>query len=156
MIEWLRETTEATDPLLQWLVIILAGAIPFIESYFGSVLGIVAGVAPPIAIAAAIIGNFASMFLLVTFAEKIRMWRNAGQKPLSPRQEKFKRSFDKYGVAGVSLLGQTILPSQLTSLAMVAFGASKKKVILWQTISIILWGIGFGVLAMLGVNALVQ
>lgn len=156
MIDWLRDATEAVDPIWQWLVIILAGAIPFVESYLGAALGVVAGIAPSVAIVAAVIGNLASMFLLVTFADKIRTWRKPGTKPLSPRQQKLKRSFDKYGVAGVSLLGQTILPSQLTSMTMVAFGAAKSTVIFWQTISIIVWGVAFGVVAMLGVNVLVQ
>ena len=154
MIDWLRDLTEAADPIWQWLVIILAGAIPFVESYFGSALGVVAGVHPAVAITAAIVGNLASMILLVVFAERIRRWRRVENKPLSTRQLKFKTAFDKYGIAGVSLLGQTLLPSQITSMAMVAFGAPKNLVILWQTISVILWGTAFGVLAALGLSAL--
>lgn len=65
-----------------------------------------------------------------------------------------RRAFDKYGVAGVSLLGQTILPSQVTSAALVSFGAPRNTVISWQIISIILWGVAFGVLATLGVDLL--
>ena len=65
---------------------------------------------------------------------------------------KLRRAFDRYGVAGVSLLGQTILPSQITSAAMVSFGANRNTVVFWQIVSIILWGIAFGVLATLGVQ----
>lgn len=154
MVDWLREQTEATDPVWQWLFLILAGAIPYVESYIGSAVGVVAGVNPVVAIGAAVLGNIASMVLLVVFAERIRHWRKSDDKPLSSRQQKFKRSFDRYGIAGVSLLGQTLLPSQLTSMAMVAFGAQKRAVIGWQTASIILWGAAFGVLAVFGVGAL--
>jgi hypothetical protein len=35
---------------------------------------------------------------------------------------------------------------------MVSFGASKNSVILWQIISITLWGIAFGALAAIGIN----
>jgi hypothetical protein len=35
---------------------------------------------------------------------------------------------------------------------MVSFGASKDAVILWQIVSIILWGVAFGVFASLGVS----
>ena len=62
------------------------------------------------------------------------------------------RRVDQYGVAGVSLLGQAILPSQITSMLMVTAGASKQKVILWQSISIVLWGIAFGALASAGLR----
>ena len=154
MIQDLQHFVEATDPIWQWLAIMLASAIPFIESYFGSALGILAGVNPAIAIIAAIIGNMISMVLFVTFGEKIRHWRKTDEKPVSKRTERIKRLFNKYGVIGVSLLGQTFLPSQITSMAMVTFGAPKPKVIFWQVISIILWGVLFGLLAHFGVNVL--
>lgn len=156
MIQDLQQFVEATDPIWQWLSVMVASAIPFIESYFGSALGVVAGVNPVIAIVAAIIGNIISMTLFVTFGEKIRSWRKSDEKPVSKRTEKIKRLFNKYGVIGVSLLGQTLLPSQITSMAMVTFGAPKSKVIFWQIISIIVWGVTFGLLAIFGVNVLSQ
>ncbi|WP_265520394.1 hypothetical protein [Oerskovia flava] len=153
MIESLREFTEGLPDLVQWLAVVLAGAIPFVESYFGSVIGILAGVNPVVAVVAAIVGNVVSMTVLVLGAARAReaALRNREQTS-SPKRQKLKRMFDKYGVAGVSLLGQTVLPSQITSLAMVSFGASKTAVIRWQIVSIILWGVLFGVLATLGVD----
>nr|WP_298988194.1 hypothetical protein [uncultured Micrococcus sp.] len=154
MIESLQDFTESLPPLLQWLGVMVAGAIPFVESYFGSVIGVIAGIAPPVAILAAVLGNIASMLAIVLGADAIRNRTARPQKEPSSRRLKLRRAFDKYGVAGVSLLGQTILPSQITSMAMVSFGAPKNAVILWQTISIILWGTAFGVLATLGINFL--
>lgn len=153
MMDSLQSTAEAAPPALQWLVIILGGAIPFIESYFGSVLGILAGVNPFVAIPAAIVGNIGSMALLVVFADKLRGMRTRPPGEPSARRQRFKRSFDRYGVAGVSLLGQAILPSQITSMMMVGFGADKRAVIFWQVISIIIWGVAFGTLGALGVDA---
>ncbi|MDN6606004.1 MAG: hypothetical protein L0L30_18440, partial [Brevibacterium sp.] len=69
-----------------------------------------------------------------------------------PKRQRLKRMFDRFGVPGVSLLGQTLLPSQITSSAMVGFGANRNAVAFWQIISIILWGVVFGVLATLGSN----
>ncbi len=156
MIENLQDFTSSLPGVLQWVGVMLAGAIPFIESYGGSVIGVLAGINPVIAIAAAIIGNVISMLIFVLSAHGVRTkaTQNRAPKPLSPRKEKLRQRFDRYGVAGVSLLGQTVLPSQITSAAMVSFGAAKNAVILWQTISIIIWGIAFGVLASLGVTVL--
>lgn len=154
MFEWLQGLTESAHPALQWAVVALAGAIPFVESYFGSVLGILAGVNPVVAILAAIIGNIVSMWIFVMVAARTRAATKADQKELTPRRARLKERFDKWGVVGVSLLGQTLLPSQITSAAMVGFGASRSRVILWQIISIILWGTVFGVLAALGINFL--
>lgn len=153
MIESLQNFTAGLPAAFQWLGVILISAIPFVESYLGSAIGIVAGIPAPVAVLAAILGNVASMLLIVTLAHRVR-GRVARPAEASPRKQKLKAAFDKYGVAGVSLLGQTILPSQITSAAMVSFGASKPAVVFWQTISIVLWGVAFGVLATLGVNLL--
>jgi hypothetical protein len=75
--------------------------------------------------------------------------RQAEEKP---KRQRLKRMFDKFGVPGVSLLGQTLLPSQITSSAMVGFGANRNVVAIWQVVSIILWGVLFGVLATLGIE----
>lgn len=77
-----------------------------------------------------------------------------GQAPTpSARRLRLKRRFDRFGVPGVSLLGQTLLPSQITSAAMVGFGADTRTVVTWQTISIIVWGAVFGTLAAAGLYA---
>ena len=156
MIDALREFTSALPALLQWVGVILASAIPFVESYFGSVIGILAGINPVVAILAAIVGNVASMLIFVFSAHSVRSKVQAGKapKPETARRAKLRQRFDKYGVAGVSLLGQTLLPSQITAAAMVSFGASRNAVIFWQVISITLWGVAFGVLASLGVTLL--
>lgn len=154
MIDNLQDFTASLPPLLQWLGVMVAGAIPFVESYLGSVIGIVAGIAAPVAVAAAVVGNIASMAALVVGTAAARARMVGEPKPLTPRRQKLRDAFDRYGVAGVSLLGQTILPSQITSAALVSFGAPRNRVLLWQTISIVLWGVAFGVLAVVGVDVL--
>lgn len=154
MIESLQSFTTSLPPMLQWLGVLLVAAIPFVESYFGAVLGVVSGMNPVVAIAAAVVGNIVSLLIFVLAAHGVRAKVSGGKAPkeMTPRQAKLRAAFDKFGVAGVSLVGPTILPSQITSVAMISFGAPKNAVILWQVISIILWGTAFGVLATMGVT----
>lgn len=155
LITTLQDFTASLPEVLQWLGVFLISAIPFVESYFGSAIGVIVGIHPVVAVVAAIIGNVISMFVFVLSAHEVRakVTKN-GTAALSPRRAKLKERFDRYGVPGVSLLGQLFLPSQITSAAMVSFGASKNQVIMWQIISIIIWGVVFGVLATLGVTVL--
>lgn len=154
MLADLQEFTASVDPVWQWLVVMGAGAIPFVESYGAGPLGIVAGVLPLVAILAAIVGNIVSMTVIVLATGGARDRLRKADAEVSPRKQRFLRAFDKWGVAGVSLLGQTILPSQITSAMMVGIGASRQRVIVWQVVSIIVWGVAFGVLAWLAVSAL--
>lgn len=167
MIDALQDFATSFPSFLQWLGVMIAAAVPFVDSYFGAVIGVLIGLPTPIAIGAAVIGNVISMLVFVFTAHGVRAKVVAGRasassagvaadglpasSPSSPRREKVRRAFDKYGVAGVSLIGPIILPSQFTSAAMVSFGANRNAVIAWQIVSIVLWGTVFGVLASLGV-----
>ncbi|AIY02613.1 hypothetical protein ART_3014 [Arthrobacter sp. PAMC 25486] len=153
MIESLQSFISSLPPMMQWIGVLLIAAIPFVESYFGSAVGVIGGLNPAVAISVAVVGNIVSMLIFVLSAHGVRAKATAGKAPkeLTPRRAKLRNAFDKYGVAGVSLAGQAILPSQITSAAMVSFGAPKNAVILWQVISIIIWGTAFGILASLGV-----
>ncbi|MDA2810911.1 hypothetical protein O4J56_09715 [Nocardiopsis sp. RSe5-2] len=150
----LQAFTDSLPPAVQWIAVIGLGVIPFIESYTGSVIGVVAGLPPVVAIPAAILGNVASMLVAVYTSHGIRSRVRGSRpdRPLSPRRAKLKQRFDRFGVAGVALLGPLALPSQITSAATVSFGASRNAVIFWQTVSIILWGVALGGLAAVGVT----
>lgn len=152
MIENLQQSVENIPLILQLLALMGFGAIPFIESYFGSAVGVLAGVNPVAAVAAASLGNMVCMAVLVLTAGRVRGAVNARRQPrtLSRRRQRFNRLFDKYGVAGVSLLGQAFLPSQITSAMMAGLGANRTKIIVWQCVSIILWGTLFAILASVG------
>ena len=154
MIESLQNFAASFPEPLQFLAVALVAAVPLIESYFGSAIGAVIGVPVVAAIATAVIGNVISMLLFVNSAHAVRSKVRKGTESEKKERkfEKLRHAFDKYGIAGVSLLGQTMLPSQITSAALVSFGANKQKVIFWQIISIILWGTIFGVLAAQGIS----
>lgn len=154
MISSVQEWALSLPWFLHWVGILVLGAIPFVESYFGSVIGVLSGLSPFVAIPVAIGGNVVSMlaFVFGVHAVRGRVMRDREQPPLSPRRQKVKERFDRYGVAGVSLLGQLVLPSQITSALIVSFGASRDRVIAWQVVSIVLWGVVCGVLAVYGVN----
>ena len=153
MIDSIQSFANSFPDWLQWAGVLLVSAIPFVESYFGSVIGVAIGLHPVVAILVAVIGNVISMLIFVYGAGAIRdkARKNKTDEPTEKRQ-RLKRMFDKFGVPGVSLLGQTLLPSQITSSAMVGFGANRNAVAFWQIISIIGWGVLFGVLATLGIN----
>ncbi|MFC0358270.1 hypothetical protein ACFFHC_00375 [Kytococcus schroeteri] len=154
MLDALQNFTEGLPPALQWAGIALVSAIPFVESYFGSTIGVLAGLHPAVAVAAAVVGNVVSMLLFVTLAGTGRALATSGAEEESPRRRRFRRAFDRWGVPGVSLLGQTMLPSQVTSALMVGLGADRRAVIGWQCVSIVLWGVLFGALASQGVQLL--
>ncbi|QZY51116.1 hypothetical protein [Leucobacter tenebrionis] len=160
MIEQLQEFAAGFPEWAQWLAVALVSMIPFVESYFGSVIGVAIGLHPVVAVVAAVAGNAVSMLIFVLSVHatrrKVRETRGTADLEASPKRQRLKRMFDRFGVPGVSLLGQTLLPSQITSAAMVGFGASKNAVIGWQIVSIVLWGALFGCLSYFGIELLLR
>ncbi|MGP9724299.1 hypothetical protein ACT3SZ_09830 [Corynebacterium sp. AOP40-9SA-29] len=155
LFQRLAEYAASVEPWQQFLVILLAGAVPFIESYLGSFLGVALGIEPSAAVVAtAVLGNVLSTFALIALAARARRAatsRRGGRgdgggdnKPPSNRQQKIARYVEKIGVPGVSLLGPIILASQITGPTLVALGANKRAVYLFQGVAIIAWGVLFG------------
>lgn len=148
----LRGWTEGLPGTLQWLGIIAISAIPFVESFFGAFIGVVAGVPPWAAVVAAVVGNMLSLVIVIYIAHWARIYLLNRKKPKElsdfqvKRRAKAKRLFDKFGVPGVSLLGPLALPSQFTAPLMVSFGANRNLVMIWMFVSVVVWGVGFGLI----------
>ncbi|MGJ9426620.1 hypothetical protein ACHABX_12350 [Nesterenkonia halotolerans] len=155
-ITGLQTWTQDLPAALQWLGVILVSAIPFVESFFGGPIGILAGMHPAIAITAAVVGNMLSLILVVYAAHWVRIAilhkRPQPDPEKSAKRQKVKRIFDRFGVPGVSILGPLALPSQFTAPLMVSFGASRHAVMAWMLVSVILWGVGFGLIAAWGLS----
>ncbi|MFC8680189.1 small multidrug efflux protein [Microbacterium ureisolvens] len=77
-----------------------------------------------------------------------------GAKPESKGRERFRRFLVRFGVPGASLLGPLALPTQFTSAMLVASGVSRRWVLLWQGVAIVVWT-GLTTLIATGVLALI-
>lgn len=138
------------DPV-QFLGVAVAGAIPFIESYGASTIGIAAGVPIPLAVIAAIVGNIASVLLVVYGIAGVRNRVTArGEvrvETATGKRGRVAENVRRIGVPGVSLLGPILLPSQFTSAAMVGIGANRTTVFVWTTLAVVVWGVAIGLAA---------
>ncbi|MFL0421786.1 hypothetical protein [Micrococcus luteus] len=159
LLEAVRQWAASTPGSWQWLAVMAGGALPFVESYYGSVIGILVGISPWAAIPAAVAGNIASTAGAILWASRRRSPHATPDDPSrSPRgvfkDRRLQRRFEKFGVPGVCLGSQVLLPSQLTAVALVRVGAEPRRVLAWQALSITAWGLGYGSLAAMGVALL--
>jgi hypothetical protein len=165
-IEFLQNLMLQVPFFVQPFIIAVAAAIPFVEAELASVLGVWAGLNPFIAAASAMVGNFASVFVIVVFGARVRariVARRArrtelvavGQpladgaegpvgsidepEPESKGVQRFKRFLVRFGVPGASILGPLAIPTQFTSALLVSTGVAKGWVLLWQAVAIFLW-----------------
>lgn len=155
--------------IVQPFIVMLAGAIPFIEGEGAAVIGIAGGIPLIIVAIAAAAGNFLSVLLVVIFTSRARsavvnhtrarrealvgaggvgVMSDDGRlegtdlapaKPESKGRLRFKRWLVRFGVPGASILGPLAIPTQFTSAFLVASGTPRRWVLLWQAVAIALW-----------------
>lgn len=158
LLEALHDWAASVPAPWQWLAVMAGGALPFVESYYGSVIGILVGVSPWMAIPAAVVGNIVSTAGVILWTGRKRSSRRADAPHRSSRtvikNPKLQRRFEKFGVPGVCLGSQVLLPSQLTAVALMRAGAGPRRVMAWQALSITIWGVAYGSLASVGVALL--
>jgi hypothetical protein len=156
MIETLQAFAASFPVWLQWLAVALVSAIPFVESHFGALIGVAIGVPPIVAGISAVVGNMASVlgFMLLGNGARRVAGRHAQTASPSARQQKLRRMFRRFGVPGVSLVGQMVIPNQFSAAAMITFGAPRRSVALWQLAGITLWAAVFTGLGVMGINLL--
>ncbi|MFB4162019.1 small multi-drug export protein [Geomicrobium sp. JSM 1781026] len=135
------------NPLVQHLGILVLAMIPFLETFFGSFVGAFIGVPIVTAAISSMIGNWLSvMAIILPFNALFRMLRERREAKgkegfFGKRAKKAQGYYDKYGVPGLALIAPLIASGHIAAFISLAAGASRGKVILWHTVSIVVWGV---------------
>lgn len=146
--QWMEQAQDASL-LVQLLSTFLVAAIPFLEAYVAVPLAIAVGFPALLAIVAGIVGNWLSVAAVVAVSGRLQAWMNrrqGGTDGNGKRLQRARRLFAKYGVPGVAFIGPLLVGNHIGSFISVVSGADKRYVMLWQTISIIVWAVGTGLL----------
>lgn len=155
MIEQLNALVDTLHPALQILAVLVIGIVPFLESYVGAGVGALAGMPVIVAVMAAVAGNLLALAAATWLGTRARRGLTRGrEKPQSERRRKLVARVDRYGVPVASLLAPTLMAISFTAFAMVAAGLDRRQVVVWQTITIIVWGVLFGALGLGALTAL--
>lgn len=142
-------------PVVSVLTVTVLGGIPFIESYFGTVLGALAGVPLPLALGAALVGNTAAVLVAGSLGGAIARRREGSATAVSSRRARIVARTDKYGVPIASLLAPTVFAISLTTFIMTSVGYGRRRVIVWQIAAAVVWGAGMAA-AFAGMSSLAR
>ncbi|CAH8705529.1 small multi-drug export protein [Paenibacillus thiaminolyticus] len=128
------ENVKEANVLLQSAAVFVVSMIPFLEGYVAAPIGVMLGISPIPVIAAALIGNWLSIMLIIVLHGK---WSSGRQGMRSgKRMERARKIFGKYGVPGVALIGPLVFGHHIGAFISLVSGAPKGYVTLWQTIAV--------------------
>ncbi|MGD9990335.1 hypothetical protein [Pseudonocardia sp.] len=163
LIRNFQELVAQVPEIVQPFIVMLAGAIPFIEGEVGAVIGVVGGLHPVVAAVAAGAGNLLCVLLVVVVAARARAAvvdrrpsvvalrggagpgpdendeESAVTAPVSKRRQRFTRLLVRFGVPGASIIGPLLIPTQIMAAILVGSGTPPRWVLLWQTVAIVIW-----------------
>ncbi|MGM8366044.1 small multi-drug export protein [Virgibacillus sp. W0181] len=139
--------------LLEYTLIFLGAAIPWLEVALVVPIGIVMGLSPFWVMVVAFLGNLTTVLALVFGIEKVKLWfkrRRKKETSYSKRGNRAVKSWNKYGLPGLAFLGPILIGTHIAAFIGLVLGANKKPMIIWMTISIALWVLIFGSATALG------
>ncbi len=140
---------------LSYAVVFILAATPFFEVVAVIAIAIAAGLpALPVTIIA-FVGNMATIFLVIAMMDKIKAWmanrrERKGKAPSKKKTERAERIWNRFGLPGLALISPILIGSHLGAILAMGFGGTKKLVLLWMTISIVLWTLITGIAAYFG------
>lgn len=146
--------------MIEYLLVFIGGAIPWLEIALVIPLGIVSGLSPIGVMISAFTGNLLTVLFVIFGFQKVRTWmenrkKSKGKEP-SKKEARGKRIWNKYGMPGVALLGPIVIGTHIAAFLGLLLGAKKANVTLWMIVSIGLWTLIFGVLTAMGFDFFVS
>ena len=146
--------------LMEYALVFLAAAIPWIEIVLVIPVGIVRGLSPFWVMLLAFTGNLLTVVLLIAGFSKMEGWLKKQVERTGFKQTKqltrAKRIMAKYGLPGLALLGPLFIGAHIAAFIGLSFGAGKGWTTLWMTISLGLWTLIIGIATMLGFDFFLQ
>ena len=102
--------------MLEYILIFLSAAVPWLEIAFVIPLGILSGLNPILVIFVAFIGNMTTIIALIIGYDKFKGWLGKrSKKKESKRQARAHTLWSRYGLPGMVLLGPCSLPGGLSA-----------------------------------------
>lgn len=151
------EAIEVGNPIWQYALVFIFAAIPWFEILVVIPPSIGLGLNPGLVAALAGLGNLLPIYGIIWFHGRLSSWWERRQDDSSDGSKRFRRSkrlWDRYGVAGLSLLSPILTGIHLATLVSLLLGASRRSVFVWMTITITIWTIALTVGSVYGLSFL--
>lgn len=144
--------------IIEYIIVFIFAAIPWFEIGLVIPLAIIAGLSPFWVILISIVGNLSTIIPIVYGFEKVKAYlaKRPKKEKRTKRQSRARDIWKKYGLPGLALLGPILLGIHIATIIGLSLGASKHRTLLWMTISLVFWGLLFGIVTILGFNVFVR
>ncbi|WP_406656198.1 small multi-drug export protein [Methanolobus sp. ZRKC2] len=150
---------ENAEGSVAYVLVFILAAIPWIELLLVIPVGVAIGLNPLAVAVLAATGNLATVYLLVfahdslsSFWKKFRL--NDNDTEPEGRKRRAMRTWDTYGLPGLAMIAPIATGTHLAALIALSLGSRKYSVILWMSLSILLWTVVVTIISYYGIESL--
>lgn len=137
------------DVIISTLLVFGAGIL---ELWAAIPLGLAINLNPVIIGIASAAGAITAAVLVTAVGDSIRekviKWRYGENKDL--KDSKYYKIWNKYGIVGLGLISPLLFGAPIGAALGVALGSSKKPLLIWMSIGIVIWSVGLTAAGYLG------
>ena len=141
---------QLTEHWWEFLVLFGLALTPWLEVFIVVPLGIAWGLHPVSVSIVGFVGNWIPVLAIGFFFAQISRWfrrRRARKLGISEEEAltagkkatRARKIWDRYGMPGFALLAPAIVGTDIAALLALAFGSSKRWVMIWITLSLAVW-----------------
>lgn len=126
-----------------YVLVFLAAATPVLEVLVVVPSGVLAGLSPGLTVVVAVAGNLATVVLVAVAGDRLLAWWRrrrpaAGAEP-SARSRRGGELVRRWGVPGLAFLAPLTTGTHVGTVAALAFGAPRRRVLLWMSAGVVVW-----------------
>jgi uncharacterized membrane protein len=127
-----------------WLAIGTVAVFGGVEFWLAVPAGFAFGLHPAVTCIATLLGGIIGVLIVLLPGEKIGAWlaRHREGKTRSRNAERASRVWDKYGLVGFAFFSPILPGAPLGALMALALGTPKWRVLLWFSLSLVVWSVG--------------
>lgn len=144
--------------LVAYALVFILAATPWIELLVVIPPGIAIGLNPLAVFVLALAGNLTTVYLLVLAYKSLHsIWIkfkiNGNESIPSRRKHKALRIWNNYGLPGLAIVSP-IIGTHFAALIALSLGSRKHSVIVWMSVSIIIWTIVVTIISYYGIESM--
>ncbi len=121
------------------LKLLSTAAFGALDLWAGIPVGLALGLPPVLSGIAATSGGLVGAVLVTAAGERLRRWLYS-RGWLSKRRKRIERMWERYGILGVAFQAPMLTGAPLGTLVALSLGAPAKRLLLWMSVSLVLWG----------------
>jgi uncharacterized membrane protein len=127
-----------------WLAIGTVAVFGGVEFWLAVPAGFAFGLHPAVTCLATIAGGVIGVLIVLIPGERIGAWMASRRKgkPRSRNAERASRIWDRYGLVGFAFFSPILPGAPLGALMALALGTPKWRVLLWFSLSLVVWSVG--------------